>query len=233
MTTLAETVRAELGAVAEPARAPAMQAYMKSAMPYLGVSAVPLRAACKRLFADLAYGSREEWQSDVLTLWRGAAFREERYAAIALSGIRAARAFQRLDALPMYEEMIVTGAWWDYVDTIAAQRLFDILGADPEGMASAMRVWAQDADLWKRRSAILCQLRAGKHTDLDLFYACIAPSLDSQEFFLRKAIGWALRQYARTDPAEVRRYVAANKKRLSPLSRREALKRIGGEQGAG
>ncbi|BAK68206.1 hypothetical protein SLG_35310 [Sphingobium sp. SYK-6] len=233
MTTLAEKVRAALGAVAEPARAPAMQAYMKSAMPYLGVSAVPLQAACKRLFADLDYGTREEWQSDVLTLWRGATFREERYAAIALCGIRAARPFQRLDALPMYEEMIVTGVWWDYVDTIAAQRLFDILGAEPEGMARAMRAWAQDADLWKRRSAILCQLRAGKQTDTDLLYACIAPSLDSPEFFLRKAIGWALRQYARTDPAEVRRYVAANEKRLSALSRREALKRIGGEQDAG
>ena len=66
-------------------------------------------------------------------------------------------------------------------------------------------------------------------TDLDLLYACIEPSLDSREFFLRKAIGWALRQYARTDPAEVRRYVAAHTARLSSLSQREALKRIGGQ----
>jgi 3-methyladenine DNA glycosylase AlkD len=83
-----------------------------------------------------------------------------------------------------------------------------------------------DANLWKRRSAILCQLHAKRETDLALLYACIEPSIGSQEFFLRKAIGWALRQYARTDPAEVRHYVTANAARLSGLSRREALKHI-------
>jgi 3-methyladenine DNA glycosylase AlkD len=80
--------------------------------------------------------------------------------------------------------------------------------------------------MWKRRSSIICQLRAKQKTDLDLLYACIAPSLDSKEFFLRKAIGWALRQYAWTDPDEIRRYVAANDDRLSGLSKREALKNI-------
>ena len=87
--------------------------------------------------------------------------------------------------------------------------------------------WSRDENMWKRRSAILCQIKAKAATDLDLLYACIEPSLDSTEFFLRKAIGWALREYGWTDPAEVRRYVAANEARLSGLSRREALKNIG------
>ena len=89
-----------------------------------------------------------------------------------------------------------------------------------------MLAWSAADDMWKRRSAIMCQLRAADRTDRDFLYACIEPSLTSKEFFLRKAIGWALRQYARTDPTEVRRYVEENAGRLSPLSRREALKHI-------
>jgi len=227
MDTIAATLRTRLNAIAEPDRAPAMQAYMKSAMPYLGVSTVPLRALCKAVFANLRYADSADWQRDVLDIWRGAAFREERYAAIELTGIRAARPFQTLDALGLYEEMIVSGAWWDYVDAIATQRLWAMLQHDPAAMKRRMLLWARDDDLWKRRSAILVQIKAKAETDLDFLYACIKPSLASKEFFLRKAIGWALRQYAWTDPAEVMRYVAANEGRLSGLSRREALKNIG------
>ena len=225
MTELARRIRATLTDIADPARAPGMQAYMKSAMPYLGVSSVPLRKACKGLFAGLDFASNDKWQQDVLAIWRGARFREERYAAIELTGIRAAREFQRMAALPMYREMIVTGAWWDFVDAIAGQRLLAILNAEPEAMKRAMREWAHGEDMWQRRSAILCQLNAKSATDLRFLYDCIAPSIGSKEFFLRKAIGWALRQYARTDPAEVARYVREHPE-LSPLSRREALKHI-------
>jgi 3-methyladenine DNA glycosylase AlkD len=226
MPTLSESLRTRLTEVADPTRAPGMQAYMKSAMPYLGVSAVPLRQACKTLFKDLKWLDSQSWQADILALWRGAEYREERYAAIELSGVRAARAFQRIDALPMYEEMIVTGAWWDYVDTLASHRLSTILRNDGAAMKRAMLEWAHGADMWKARSAILCQLNEKRETDLDFLYACIEPSIPSTEFFLRKAIGWALRQYAWTDPEEVRRYVAANEDRLSGLSKREALKNI-------
>ena len=226
MNTLAATLRTRLTSVADPDRAPGMQAYMKSAMPYLGVSAVPLRAVCKAVFADLRYAGQAEWQRDVLDIWHGAQFREERYAAIELTGIRAARPFQTLDSLGLYEEMIVTGAWWDYVDAIATQRFWPILQHDPAAMKDCMLAWARDDNMWKRRSTILCQIKAKAETDLDFLYACIEPSLDSTEFFLRKAIGWALRQYAWTDPAEVKRYVAAHEARLSGLSRREALKNI-------
>ena len=80
--------------------------------------------------------------------------------------------------------------------------------------------------MWKRRTSIICQLGFKRDTDLDLLYACIRPSLGSKEFFLRKAIGWALRQYAWTDPGEVQRYVRDHEGKLSPLSRREALKNV-------
>jgi 3-methyladenine DNA glycosylase AlkD len=126
----------------------------------------------------------------------------------------------------MYEEMIVAGGWWDYVDSIVTQRFWPILQADREAMKRTMLVWSTEADMWKQRSAILCQIKAKKETDLPFLYACIEPSLGSKEFFLRKAIGWALRQYAWTDPEEVRHYVAANANRLSGLSKREALKNV-------
>ena len=203
-----------------------MQAYMKSSMPYHGVPTPALRALCKRVFADVDLPSAATWRQQALTLWRDAAFREERYAAINLTGLRRAASFQTLEALPMYEEMIVSGAWWDYVDAIAAHRIGPLLRRFPDPMKPIMLTWSRSDDLWKRRTSIICQLSFKKETDLDLLYACIEPSLPSREFFLRKAIGWALRQYSWTDPAEVVRYVSANEDRLSPLSKREALKNV-------
>ena len=128
--------------------------------------------------------------------------------------------------MKMYEELIVTGAWWDYVDDIASHRVGPILRDHPASMRRKMLAWSKSKNMWKRRTAILCQLGFKAETDLDLLYACIEPSLESREFFLQKGIGWALRQYAWTDPAEIARYVRQNHVRLSALSRREALKNI-------
>jgi 3-methyladenine DNA glycosylase AlkD len=219
-------VRSELSALGNPERASGAQAYMKSAMPYHGVAAPPLRAACKRIFADLALPSRDIWRGHVLDLWRGARYREERYVAIELTGEKRARAFQTPAEMPLYEEIIVTGAWWDYVDAVASHRVGTILRDYPAPMKKKMLAWSKSGNLWKRRTSIICQLGFKQNTDLDLLYACIEPSLDSKEFFLRKAIGWALRQYAWTDAAEVKRYVRRNRTRLSGLSQREALKNV-------
>ncbi len=223
---LPRRLRTALRQVADPVRAEGARAYMKSAMPFLGVDARTLRATCRATFAGLRWPQAGAWMRDVRGLWRGAKYREERYAAIELTGHRAARAFQTPEALPLYEEMIVTGAWWDLVDGIATHRIGDLLRAHEKTMRRTMLAWARDDDLWKRRTAILCQVRFKEATDLGLLYACIEPSLGRPEFFLRKAIGWALRSYAWTDPDEVVRYVAGNAERLSPLSRREALKNV-------
>jgi 3-methyladenine DNA glycosylase AlkD len=219
-------LRAALRRVADPAKAAPMQAYAKSAMPYLGVTAVPLRKVCREVFAGLELPTAAAWRRAVLGLWHHARFREERYCAIELTGVRRFDRFQDMAALPMYEEMIVTGAWWDYVDGIAGHRLGTLLRRFPREMKKEMLAWSRSDDLWKRRSAILCQLTFKQDTDLDLLYEVIEPALGSPEFFLRKAIGWALRQYAWTDPREVRRYVRKNESRLSGLSKREALKNL-------
>ncbi len=220
-------VRAALKAAAEPDRAPAMQAYMKSEMPFLGVSSPNLKRVTKPLFDAERLDTFEAWRDTALEMWRGAKHREERYAALRFCEHRYYKKFHTLAALPMYEEMIVDGAWWDYVDWIAAGRLYPILLDDPAPMKRTMRAWARGDDLWKARSSILCQLKAKDAIDLELLYDCIAPSIPSKAFFLRKAIGWALRQHAKIDPDEVHRYVKANADALSGLSKREALKGTG------
>jgi 3-methyladenine DNA glycosylase AlkD len=227
-TALGRDLRRALSAAAEPERAEPMRAYMKSAMPYLGVSTPSRRRVCRALFAGVELTTAPAWRRAVLDLWRGARYREERYAAIDLTEARRFDGFQDLAALPMYEEMIVTGAWWDYVDAIAGHRLGVLLRRFPGEMRKEMLAWSRSDDLWKRRSAILCQLTFKKDTDLDLLYATIEPALSSKEFFLRKAIGWALRQYAWTDPRDIRRYVRERAKELSPLSKREAMKNLSG-----
>jgi len=223
---LLRVLRKTLRQAADVSRAPAMQAYMKSAMPYHGVPLPLVRKLCKAAFADLGLVNAAEWQGLVLALWRGAKFREERYAALSLCAQRCAADFQTPPAMKMYEELIVTGAWWDYVDDIAAHRVGVILRGYPGPLRRKMLSWSRCDNLWKRRTAILCQLEFKAETDLDLLYACIEPSLGSQEFFLRKAIGWALRQYAWTDGAEIKRYVRLNRARLSALSYREAVKNL-------
>lgn len=223
---LIQTIRSALAESADPIKAPQMQAYMKSSMPYRGVSAPVLKQLCRDTFKAHPLATAAEWQHVALDLWRNASFREERYAAVLLTQARMYRDFQTFSSVPMLEEMIVTGAWWDFVDTLAGRNLGDILRAEPRRMKPLMRRWARSADLWKRRSAILCQLGFKRETDLELLYDCIEPNLSQKDFFIRKAIGWALRQYAWTDPKEVKRYVKAHKDRLSPLSVREALKNV-------
>jgi 3-methyladenine DNA glycosylase AlkD len=127
--------------------------------------------------------------------------------------------------MAMLEEMVVSGAWWDTVDEIA-HVVGEILRAHPRPMKRLMRAWSSDANLWKRRASIICQNGLKEQTDLELLYANIEANLDDRDFFIRKAIGWALRSYAWTDPTEVARYVREHESRLSGLSRREALKNV-------
>lgn len=223
---LVKEVRDALKEAADPVKAPQMQAYMKSLMPYRGVASPVQRAMWRRIFGEYPPMQVDEWRDVALELWRKASYREERYAAIALTDLKMYLPYRTMDAMPMFEEMIVTGAWWDYVDVLASHHLGDVLRAHPRRMAPLMRRWSTDEHMWKRRASILCQLGFKRDTDLDLLYACIEPNLADKEFFIRKAIGWALRQYAWTDPIEVKGYVTSRRARMSPLTIREATKNI-------
>jgi len=217
--TFVEAVRSGLAELADPVKAPEMQAYMKSDMPFLGVQK-PGRVSLLRSLPPL--DSRDEWLEAVQTLWREATYREERYVAMALSGDRR---FQSVDLMPWFDEMIVTGAWWDYVDDIASHRVGPLLRSTPEVVRPLMLKWSADDDRWRRRTSIICQLGAKGATDVDLLTACIDANVDDRDFFLRKGIGWALREFAKTEPGWVRSFVDA-RPGLSPLSRREALKHL-------
>jgi len=208
-----------------------MQMYMKSAMPFRGVPAPQLKRLLRGLFAIHPPPDRTTWESTVRLLWDEAAYREERYAATALTGHRDARGWQDLDTMPLYEHMIVTGAWWDHVDELASRRVGPILRAHHAEMAVLLRRWAADDDLWRRRTAILAQLGSKESTDVQLLTDVLTANLldgsaVTRDFFIRKAIGWALRQHARVDPAWVRAYVEDHRDRLSPLSVREATKHL-------
>ncbi len=225
---LLAALRAGLAQAADPSQAKPMRAYMKSAMPFLGVKTPGVRRVCRAVFAAHPLGSFARWEATIRALWREARYREERYAAIELAGYLRYRDYQTLDALPLYDEMIVSGAWWDLVDALATHQIGELLRRYPEPMKVTVLAWSRDANLWRRRAAILCQNSFKAATDEGLLFACIEPNLADRNFFMRKGIGWALREYAKTNPDEVRRFVREHGTTMSPLSRREALKHLGG-----
>ena len=223
---LIATIRQELKAQANPGEAPGMQAYMKSEMPFYGVRSPAVRKLCRLAAARYPIRSEAEFERAIRVLWDEAAAREERYAAIDLCKLPAHAGFQKPRSLRLYEHLITTGAWWDYVDPLASHQVGYLLANYPDTIAPRMRRWSRSKDIWKRRTSILCQLGFKNKTDLDLLYSCIDPSLESKEFFLQKAIGWALREYGKTEPVKVARFVRKNAGRIAPLSRREALRII-------
>jgi 3-methyladenine DNA glycosylase AlkD len=225
MSALADRVRRELRTGADPERASGTSAYMRvaerGALPFLGVRRPEVRRIVRAAATD------HPADADVMTavareLWDRAEFAEERYAAQDLLGLRWARG--RLDLLDLHRHMAVTGAWWDHVDEIA-HRTADLLDTHPVEMGDVLRAWSRDDSMWLRRLAIIGQLGRRDRVDRELLTDVIEPNLADPEFFVRKAIGWALREVARWDPAWVRAFADAHE--LSPLSRREALKHLG------
>ncbi|HEU0199961.1 MAG TPA: DNA alkylation repair protein [Burkholderiaceae bacterium] len=220
---LVADLRATFAAHANPADAAPMQAYMKSSLPFYGLKA-PLR---RRLQADVVARhpctSTSALAATMKQLWRAARYREERYAAIEIARDRRHAKLATLALLPLWEEMIRDGAWWDYCDDISASAIGPLLESEPARMKPVLRRWARGKDIWLRRAAFLCQ-RRHKAVDAELLYDCILPSLDRDEFFLRKGIGWALRERAYAAPAEVIEFCRTYADRLAPLTRREALR---------
>jgi len=223
MDDLVTVVRRELHEHADPALAPGQQAYMKSAMPFLGVRVPEVRRLTKSAARSIPPADVGDLERSARRLWDEATFREERYAATALTGLRLA--VGSLDVMDLLEHMAVTGAWWDHVDEVA-HRVGTVLAVHPDEVEPVVRRWIASDDLWLRRLSIICQLDRKADTDLVLLTAAIDAASDSPEFFLRKAIGWALRQHSKIDPDWVRDFVAEREQVLSGLSRREALKHL-------
>jgi 3-methyladenine DNA glycosylase AlkD len=223
---LVEALRAALAAHADPAKAAEQQRYMKSAMPYYGLGLPLTRSVTRPILRGYAPPGRAGHEATVRALWDGAGHREEWYVAIALARHRAAAPWQDVASLDLCRHLVVTGAWWDVVDEIAAHLVGGVLAGHRAAATPILADWARGPDLWLRRTAVLAQLRHGRDTDTDFLRSAIEANVADSSFWLRKATGWALRQYARTDPDWVRAEVARLGPRLAPLSRREALKHL-------
>jgi 3-methyladenine DNA glycosylase AlkD len=219
-------VRAALAAGGDPEKAAQQQRYMKSTLPYRGYTSPELKALLRPLLASYEPVDRMTWERTVRALWDGATHREERYAAIAVARHRRARVWLAPESLPLFRHLVVTGAWWDLVDETAQHLVRPTLVAHRAALTPVLRAWASDEDLWVRRTAVICQLGLRADTDTDLLRHAIDLNVDDPTFWLRKAIGWALRDYARTDPDWVRAEVSRHGDRMSGLSRREALKHL-------
>lgn len=222
---LLDAIRAGLRSGANPERAVGQQRYMKSEMPFLGLTSPQRHELLAPLLADpaLRIDSRSEWERSIRELWDGAQFREDRYAALALLRHRTYRSWRDPDVMPLVEHLVVTGAWWDHVDEVG-NVVGEVLLLDPEGEGLRMRAWSEREDLWLRRSAIISQLRHRDRTDTTLLEDVIEPNLDDREFFIRKAIGWVLRDVGKRRPTEVADWLAPRTHRASGVTMREATK---------
>jgi 3-methyladenine DNA glycosylase AlkD len=221
-----DRARRELAAAGDPGRAPAMQEYMKSDIPFYGVPLPDVRRICRPIFAAHPIESTRAFDDTVERLFVGATHREERYAAVELAKQPLYRTYQTPDRLPLYRRLVIAGSWWDTVDDIASNLIGPILVAHPAEVGPIVLGWATDQNLWLRRTAIIAQLGSKRRTDLTLLTLAIDANAGDTDFFIRKAIGWALRQYARTDPAWVQAFVDAREDQLSGLSKREARKHL-------
>ncbi|MGR0160104.1 DNA alkylation repair protein [Paenarthrobacter nitroguajacolicus] len=223
MTTnvLVESIRSTLRSAADAERGLGAQAYLKSEMPSLGVRVPEVRRIVKEAAKQFPVTSVAELQRAVMELWRNAEAREERYAAIDLTGLRMVKDDLRM--LPLYEEIIRTGAWWDLVDGVS-HRICALLLSNGPTMTPVLLQWSRDHDMWIRRASITAQLGAKSRTDTGLLAEVISANLADKEFFIRKAIGWALREYSKTNPDWVRSFATRNATAMSPLSTREALR---------
>jgi 3-methyladenine DNA glycosylase AlkD len=211
-----------LAARRDPQRARAMAAYMRGLFPFLGIPTPQRRALAREVLAGLPRPVEADLLEVARRLWEMPE-REYQYVGCDLL----ARGAGRLSpaALPEIERLITTQSWWDTVDALATRVVGRLVLAHP-GLRPDMDRWLDSESLWLVRSAILHQERWRERTDPDWLFAACARHAEARDVFVRKAIGWALRSYARIDPVAVRDFVEKQSERLSGLSRREALRGV-------
>ncbi len=220
LTTIAT---AALTAAANPVKARPMAAYMKTDMPFYGVQKAGRVPILRKLTRNHSPASRIEYERAVLALW-DLPHREEKYLAIGYA--RAFDDFVTMESMPLYWRLVVEGAWWDFIDEVASKLVGSVLLRERPVAEPTVRGWIPDDDMWLRRTSIICQLGHKSDTDAALLDDACTANLPDTEFFIRKAIGWALRQYARFNEEWVRGYVDRHRDELSGLSFREATKNL-------
>lgn len=210
-------------ASADPGEAQRMKAYMRHQFEFAGIKS-PLRKEIMKAWSRPLLKPAPSLaliEETVRGLWE---LPEREYAYTAIDLL--AKQVKRLDDshLSMLESLVVAKPWWDTVDLLAGGLIGPLLLRYPQLERDYPERWIESDHLWLQRTALLYQLKYKQHTDKDRLFDYIRRKTDSREFFICKAIGWALREYSKTDADAVIRFVGAEK--LSPLSEREALKSI-------
>lgn len=204
---------------ADPANAIQMRKYMKDKFAFYGIHS-PLRKEIYKAHKN-QYGLFPEAQTTGIVRWCWEApERECQYFAMEFLGKKQKNVHQEM--ITLYEYMITTKSWWDTVDYIAANLVGSYFKKYPESIESLISKWLNSGDIWLQRTCLLFQLKYKSETNTKLLESCINKLLHSNEFFIRKAIGWALREYSKTDAEYVVRFVKTHA--LSGLSKKEALK---------
>ena len=215
--TLLDRLDVAFASRADPSKAADMAAYMRHQFPFLGIQSRERAAALREALAggpgDVVAFATDCWERPE---------REYQYAAVAVLRRHAPRADESL--LATAERLLTTKAWWDTVDELAIHVVGPLVAR--HGLQADMWRWVEGRDRWLARAAILHQNNYRERTDADLLFEFCRRRAADDEFFLRKAIGWALRQYARIDPDAVLRFVTDNEQALSGLSTREALRHV-------
>lgn len=217
-------VQSTLAEQANPEKAKGMQAYMKTDMPFYGVQKPARTEILRHIEREFPPTNREDYEELVTALWE-LPHREEKYLAQGVAG--GFRQFIVPDSLQIYQRFIDDGAWWDFVDEAATHMIRELVLDHPNVTWPLVDTWVEHDNMWRRRAAIICQVGAKDRTDADRLFAFCTARAHETEFFIRKAIGWALREYAKTDPGAVAAFVNAHDE-LSALSHREATKHIRG-----
>lgn len=202
---------------ANPELAGPMRKYMKDHFPFLGIKAPVRKELSKRLLKE--QGIPDDWETVVRQLW---AMPEREFQYVAMDLLEKVKKKLEAGHLRLVEELITTKSWWDTVDYLAAHTVGTLFRLFPALIALTNERWIASGNLWLQRTTLLFQLSYKENTDQELLFSNIRIYKDSQEFFIKKAIGWSLREYAKTDADAVLRFVEQTP--LASLSRREALK---------
>ncbi len=222
MTNYVKNLRNLLAANGDEKNADWSQQYLKDQFVLFGIKAPLRRTLFKQFMAENAPPQYDALYDLVWELWLEPE-REFQYFAIEL--LEKYKKTWAEDMIELFEKIIETKSWWDSVDYIGSALVSVYFKKYPKQIKPVTERWMASGNMWLQRVSLIFQLTYRKETDTELMFHYIRQLTHSKEFFIQKAIGWALRQHARTDADLVRQFVENTK--LAPLSKREALKHIG------